>query len=79
MTEHDGTEWEALSGSALVREFLLATESMAPQDSAGVAGVSEATYQRWSRQPPRVLRASQRVRIERYLGLGTNEAEVWLG
>jgi hypothetical protein len=69
-----------LSGNELVREFLRATECLPSMESAAVAGVSEATYNRWCRQPPRTLRASQRVRIERYLGMGPNaEPEIWLG
>ena len=73
-------ERDPRSSSDLVREFVRATESMPPSSSADLAGVSEATYNRWRRQAPRILREPQRVRIERYLGVGTpREAEVWLG
>jgi hypothetical protein len=68
------------TGHDLVCEFLHATEYLPPRESAGLAGVSEATYHRWRRQPPRTLRSSQRIRIERYLGMdGGADAEVWLG
>jgi hypothetical protein len=63
----------------LVEEFVRATDSLPAGDSARVAGVSEATYHRWRRQPPRMLRALQRTRIERYLGLTEADPVVWLG
>jgi len=69
-----------LSVRELVVEFVRATDSLPPSASAQVAGVSEATYNRWRRQPPRMLRAIHRSRIERYLGLVPEpDPVVWLG
>lgn len=69
-----------LSVRDLVLEFVRATDSLPPEASARVAGVSEATYNRWRRQPPRMLRTSHRARIERYLGLSPEpDPVVWLG
>lgn len=68
---------DQLSGTELVREFVRATERMAPGAGAALAGISTATYERWLRQAPHVLRGPQRARIERFLQ--GSAPEVWLG